>query len=112
MRLMIPLDSLAKEFIEEFRLRRFAIEAEPVRHGRWIDRGEWVDCSECSTVGSPHWKRCPVCEAKMCGESEERTERLALEDVVDFDKQVKENNAAMQKVMDFITEEQNESCFG
>lgn len=33
--------------------------------GRWINRGEWVDCSECGTVGSPQWKRCPVCEAKM-----------------------------------------------
>jgi len=37
--------------------------------GRWIghNRGEnnWVECSECSTVGSPFWKCCPVCEAKM-----------------------------------------------
>ena len=50
---------------------------EPVKHGRWIIHGQphlwrdtdireyWVECSECNTVGSPHWKRCPVCEAKM-----------------------------------------------
>ena len=41
----------------------------PVVHGRWIVRhkgmNNWVDCSECGTVGSPNWKRCPVCEAKM-----------------------------------------------
>lgn len=46
------------------------IEAEPVRHGRWIVRNKangWVDCSECGTMGSPQWKRCPVCEAKMDG---------------------------------------------
>lgn len=45
------------------------IEAEPVRHGRWITRNKgmnnWVDCSECGTIGSLHWRRCPVCEAKM-----------------------------------------------
>lgn len=43
------------------------IEAEPVRHGRWIPSPvakSWC-CSECKTEGSPLWKRCPVCEAKM-----------------------------------------------
>lgn len=44
---------------------------EIVKHGRWIEQtisGEqtWC-CSECKTLGSPHWKRCPVCEAKMNG---------------------------------------------
>lgn len=45
------------------------IEAEPVKHGRWLPQillGQRVwDCSECATLGSPQWKRCPVCEAKM-----------------------------------------------
>lgn len=45
------------------------IEAEVVKRGRWLVRhkgqNNWVDCSECGTVGSPFWKRCPVCEAKM-----------------------------------------------
>lgn len=40
-----------------------------VRHGRWVVQrkgwNNWVYCSECATVGSPRWKRCPVCEAKM-----------------------------------------------
>ena len=40
-----------------------------VRHGRWrpyivLGQKTW-DCSECGTLGSPYWKRCPVCEAKM-----------------------------------------------
>lgn len=48
------------------------IDAVPVVHGRWIVRhkgmNNWVDCSECGTVGSPHWKGCPVCLAKMDGD--------------------------------------------
>ena len=41
----------------------------PVRHGRWVPQvvlGQkaW-DCSECKTLGSPHWKWCPVCGAMM-----------------------------------------------
>lgn len=46
---------------------------EEVKRGRWIvhhnGRGvcvtHWAECSECHTDGSPQWKRCPVCEAKM-----------------------------------------------
>lgn len=49
-----------------------AADVEEVKHGRWMPQillGERVwDCSECKTLGSPHWKRCPVCEAKMDGE--------------------------------------------
>lgn len=42
-----------------------------VRHGRWLPQvvlGQkaW-DCSECKTLGSPHWKWCPVCGAMMHG---------------------------------------------
>ena len=41
----------------------------PVRHARWLPQvvlGQkaW-DCSECKTLGSPHWKWCPVCGCKM-----------------------------------------------
>ena len=40
-----------------------------VRHGRWLPQvvlGQkaW-DCSECKTLGSPHWKWCPVCGCMM-----------------------------------------------
>lgn len=49
-------------------------DVEEVKHGLWIEQtlsGEatWC-CSECKTLGSPHWKRCPVCEAKMYGGKE------------------------------------------
>ena len=41
----------------------------PVRHGRWLPQvvlGQkaW-DCSECKTLGSPHWKWCPICGCRM-----------------------------------------------
>lgn len=41
----------------------------PVRHGQWLPQivlGEkaW-DCSECKTLGSPHWKWCPMCGCRM-----------------------------------------------
>lgn len=42
---------------------------EKVKYGKWLPQillGQKVwDCSECKTLGSPHWKRCPICEAKM-----------------------------------------------
>ena len=44
-------------------------DVEQVKRGRWLPQivlGTRVwDCSECKTIGSPEWKRCPVCEAKM-----------------------------------------------
>ena len=46
-----------------------AADVAPVRHGRWrpqvvLGQKAW-DCSECMTLGSPHWKWCPVCGCKM-----------------------------------------------
>ena len=46
-----------------------AVDVVPVRHGWWLPQvvlGQkaW-DCSECKTLGSPHWKWCPNCGAKM-----------------------------------------------
>lgn len=43
------------------------------RKGHWIihssGKGDyannWAECSECRVCGSPQWKRCPVCEARM-----------------------------------------------
>lgn len=49
------------------------VEAEPVRHGRWVSvyEGEWLKCSECES----HWASglvdncnmyyCPTCGARM-----------------------------------------------
>ena len=52
-----------------------AADVAQVRHGRWVHKillGEqtWF-CSECKTIGSPAWKRCPVCEAKMKEEAQQ-----------------------------------------
>ena len=48
------------------------VDAEPVVHGHWVKYNflghDQFACSECQTLGSPQWKRCPVCEAKMDGE--------------------------------------------
>lgn len=43
-----------------------------VKHGTWLPQvvlgtKAW-DCSECKTLGSPMWKWCPICGAKMDGE--------------------------------------------
>ena len=46
-----------------------AVDVASVRHGRWLPQvvlGQKVwDCSECKTLGSPHWKWCPVCGCMM-----------------------------------------------
>ena len=52
----------------------------PVRHGRWLPQvvlGQkaW-DCSECKTLGRPHWKWCPVCGAMMDGGAIDGTEHV------------------------------------
>ena len=42
--------------------------------GRGSETTNWAECSECHVCGSPQWKVCPVCEAKM--ESVEKHEPL------------------------------------
>lgn len=42
-----------------------AADVAEVVHGRWIQGNGYVECSECNTIGSPHWKCCPVCTARM-----------------------------------------------
>ena len=50
-----------------------AVDAEPVRHGRWMPRTYSI--SECSVCGKLHfahedsWNYCPNCGAKMDGDS-------------------------------------------
>ena len=47
-----------------------AVDAEVVRHSMWLEHlgaqnTRYWTCLNCDTMGSPRWKRCPVCEAKM-----------------------------------------------
>jgi len=46
------------------------VNGEPVIHSVWlkhesVQKTSWYECANCNTIGSPRWKRCPVCEAKM-----------------------------------------------
>ena len=70
----IPDIDLSGEKFEAAILNIQAADVEPVKRGRWLPQillGTRVwDCSECKTIGSPMWKRCPVCEAKMNGGDE------------------------------------------
>lgn len=64
-----PDIDLSGEKFESAILEIQAADVTPVRHGRWLPQvvlGQkaW-DCSECKTLGSPHWKWCPVCGCKM-----------------------------------------------
>lgn len=66
-----------------FRKLKQHIEEVPdaVKHGHWIVHCSvggrqslartYVECSECHVCGSPQWKVCPVCEAKMDGGAED-----------------------------------------
>ena len=60
----IPFETL----VSDLRVMKSA-DVEPARRGRWLPQilnGTRIwDCSECKTIGSPEWKCCPVCEAKM-----------------------------------------------
>ena len=64
-----PDIDLSGEKFESAILKIPTADVTPVRHGRWLPQvvlgqKSW-DCSECKTLGSPHWKWCPVCGCKM-----------------------------------------------
>ena len=60
-------DAIIKFLREKFN----PVDVVEVRHGEWLPQmllgEETWDCSECKTLGSPLWKWCPVCGAKMDG---------------------------------------------
>ena len=62
---IIPITKL------DIALERSAVNAEPVRYGKWIDhhRGRWIyaRCSKCETVQDVETNYCPNCGAKMFG---------------------------------------------
>ena len=60
---------LGIESVMEYAEALPAADVVEVKHGRWIThRDKLTSCSECHTLGSPQWKGCPVCLARMDGE--------------------------------------------
>lgn len=61
------IDALLKANDELFKLPE--ADVAPVVYGHWITtQDNWTVCSECKALGSPQWKGCPVCLARMDGE--------------------------------------------
>lgn len=63
--------------IREFIANRPAVDAEPVRHGKWINAGhdaftQYRRCSSCARIlaNPPAYDYCPGCGAKMDGGNE------------------------------------------
>lgn len=61
--------------IREFIANRPAVDAEPVRHGKWINAGhdaftQYRRCSSCARLlaNAPAYDYCPNCGAKMDGD--------------------------------------------
>ncbi len=63
--------------VREFLLTAPTVDAEPVRHGRWIDKGEYAVCTECGGRSGTQYdgvepiplmtQFCLNCGAKMNG---------------------------------------------
>lgn len=53
-------------------------DVEEILHAEWfphkVGGNPLWECSNCRTLGSPQWKRCPQCEAKMDGERKEQND--------------------------------------
>lgn len=67
-------DMISSEEVEQTIIEAPTVDV--VKYGHWIihssgsgsNATNWAECSECHVCGSPQWKRCPVCEAKMDGD--------------------------------------------
>ena len=58
-----PFDIVYEAFLYEI-VHEPTIEAEPVRHGKWIIEDGHVCCSECGEI-SKEYNYCPNCGARM-----------------------------------------------
>lgn len=72
---IIPIDLGYREIedVENFVKELPTIDAVPVRHGRWVKKGQWYCCTECGTemfftgVYDPNQHYCYYCGVKMDG---------------------------------------------
>ena len=74
-KIVLPLDYLSIYLVRETIKAAPAVDAEPVEYSMWLEHAgsqhtRYWTCLKCDTLGSPKWKRCPVCEAKMNAEVE------------------------------------------
>ena len=68
----------AKKLVRSIIYRAPIADVAPVRHGRWIDKGEYAVCTECGGRSGTQYdgvepvplraQFCPNCGAKMAGE--------------------------------------------
>ena len=54
-------DIISSEEVEQAIVNAPAVDAEPVRHGRWIDRGDYIT----TAYGSLYMKVCSNCNAEV-----------------------------------------------
>ena len=67
------LDADPAEVVADYLLDNGVTFATDNNVGHWVihssGKGDqttnWAECSECHACGSPQWKVCPVCEARM-----------------------------------------------
>ena len=63
------IGDISGDFIPAFEIALApTIDAEPIRHGRWIDCSNGWMCSECEQDNTYDKPYCPNCGAKMDGE--------------------------------------------
>lgn len=75
---LIDADAFFEDFPEirdyEYASQSYEVEAEPVKHGRWIGHqlSSMVTCSVCGVVGwNRYYNYCPNCGARMFVEGAE-----------------------------------------
>ena len=64
------INKVLRWVINDFIPSERTIDAEPVRHGRWIPttglkHPDWFTCSECTGQFDKKWNYCPNCGAMM-----------------------------------------------
>ena len=62
-----PRPDMMWELIADHLIAHGVTFATDIKVGHWITKNGNTFCSECMVCGSPQWKVCPVCEARMDG---------------------------------------------
>ncbi len=69
---IVGTNTLNNKYLKDVIEKEPTIDAEPVRHGRWIRSGVITGkCSECGEISADRGKYCSNCGAKMDGKAME-----------------------------------------